>query len=506
MNALPLFAPQFGGSFPPPRPWQDAAHEALREGARNGHRCQMIMAPTGAGKTYLAMRIIHEALLKHKRAMFVCDRKTLINQTSAVASEYGLGHHGIIQAQNPRMNMSLNFQIGSLQTIAMRGWPDIDVLIVDEAHTQYKTWKDFIKQHTGTKVVGLSATPFTVGLGRLFSNLINVQTMDALTKEGIIVPMRVFTCHRPDMRGAATAGGEWTDKAAEERELAIVGDVVSEWTRLAEGRKTLCFGATIAHCEAVVDQFNRAGIRAATFTARTGEDERRELLEQFGDRPGEIHVLASVEALAKGFDVRDVGCIMDCRPLRKSLSVAMQMWGRGMRSSPETGKTDCLLLDFSGNIIRFADDYSDVFFNGLSHLDQGEKLDKTIRKDEEKGVRKCPQCGFQPCGVKCIVCGHETKRRNTIQHKPGTMEEVQINGKKYAENKADLYAQLATYAKIHSQPEKVKGRTAHLYKDFTGAWPPSGWDPYTVPETRPSRETMNKIRALTIAFAKRRTA
>jgi hypothetical protein len=86
------------------------------------------------------------------------------------------------------------------------------------------------------------------------------------------------------------------------------------------------------------------------------------------------------------------------------------------------------------------------------------------------------------------------------------MEEIQINGKVYAANKADLYAQLASYAKIHSQPEKVRGRTAHLYRDFTGNWPPNGWDPYTVPDVRVSREVMNKIRSLTIAFAKRRVS
>lgn len=465
----------------------------------------MIMAPTGSGKTYLAMRVIHEALLRHRRALFVCDRKTLINQTSEVASDYGLGDHGIIQAQNPRLDMSRRFQIASLQTLAIRGWPEAEVLIIDEAHTQYKTWKDYIKRNTETRVIGLSATPFTTGLGRLFSNLVNVATMDDLTKQGIIVPLRVFTCHRPDMRGAATAGGEWTDAAAEERELAIVGDVVSEWTRLADGRKTICFGATIAHCEEIVRQFNAAGIRAATFTARTTEDERRVLLEEFGDLPGEIHILCSVEALAKGFDVRDVGCIMDCRPLRKSLSVAMQMWGRGLRSSLGTGKEDCLLLDFSGNIIRFADDYAEIFFNGLAGLDQGEKLDKTVRKDEDKKIKRCPQCGFQPCGIRCIVCGHETKRRCTIAHKAGTMEELVI-AKRYAENKADLYAQLASYAKIHSAPDKVKGRAAHLYHDFTGEWPPVGWAPETAPYQRPSQQTMNKIRSLAIAFAKRRTA
>ena len=60
-------------SFPPPRPFQQTAHEALREGRRAGHKNQLIMAPTGAGKTYLGLRIANEALQRGKRATFVCD-------------------------------------------------------------------------------------------------------------------------------------------------------------------------------------------------------------------------------------------------------------------------------------------------------------------------------------------------------------------------------------------------------------------------------------------------
>jgi DNA repair protein RadD len=70
-------------SFPAPRAFQDRAHQQLRDGVRAGHRCQMLMAPTGGGKTYLGLRIIHEALQRNKRCIFVADRTTLIDQTSA---------------------------------------------------------------------------------------------------------------------------------------------------------------------------------------------------------------------------------------------------------------------------------------------------------------------------------------------------------------------------------------------------------------------------------------
>lgn len=58
------------------------------------------MAPTGAGKTYLGHRIALEALMKGRSVVFVCDRTTLINQTSATADAYGLSAHGIVQAKH----------------------------------------------------------------------------------------------------------------------------------------------------------------------------------------------------------------------------------------------------------------------------------------------------------------------------------------------------------------------------------------------------------------------
>ena len=40
--------------------------------------------------------------------------------------------------------------------------------------------------------------------------------------------------------------------------MEIIGDVVSEWKKFASDRKTIVFGATIAHCEEMARQFNAA--------------------------------------------------------------------------------------------------------------------------------------------------------------------------------------------------------------------------------------------------------
>lgn len=493
-------------SFPAPREFQQRAHEALRQGVREGHRAQVLMAPTGGGKTYLGLRLCHEAMERGRRALFVCDRTTLIDQTSATADRYGLREHGVIQADHWRRRPALPLQIASVQTLARRAWPAADVIVVDECHTQHSAWVEHVKQ-TEAVVIGLSATPFSAGLGRIFSRVVNAASMHELTRAGVLVPMRVLSCKRPDMTGAKTnRRGEWDEREVERRGMGLIGDVVTEWLKHGEGRKTICFGATIAHCEEICRQFASAGVMAALFTAHTADKERAALLEEYRKPDSELRVLVSVEALAKGFDVPDVGCVIDCRPLRKSLSTAIQMWGRGLRASPDTGKTDCILLDHSGNVLRFRADFEDIYFNGLNDLDDGEKLDRQVRAEpKEKEAKRCPTCGYSPFHGRCMSCGHEARKISDIEHEAGEAAEVvMLGGKRMGDSLAHVWAQCASYAKTFSAPEKRQWRAAFIYRDITGHMPPRSWRVETTPFVEVTRAVANKIKSKNLAYNKGR--
>lgn len=491
-------------SFPTPRAFQQRAHEALRAGVAAGHRAQVLVAPTGGGKTYLGLRLAHEANVKGRRAVFLCDRTTLIEQTSRTADLYGMRDHGVIQASHWRYRPHHLFQIASAQTIARRSWPEADLIIVDECHTMLKAWTEHVPR-TRAAVVGLSATPFSAGLGKLFTNVVNAATMKELTDDGVLVPMRVLSCVRPDMEGAAlNTKGEWDEREVEKRGTAIIGDVVAEWVKHGENRKTIVFGSTINHCLSLCRSFNEAGVLAAVFTSDTPDKERESLLSEYRKPDSELRVLISVEALAKGFDVPDVGCVVDCRPLRKSLSTAIQMWGRGLRSSPETGKRDCILLDHSGNILRFREDFEDIFFNGVGALDDGEKLDKKVRQEpDDKTPKGCPVCGHRPFFKRCMSCGFERQPTPVAEAEAGQMREVvMLGGKKMGDDRAHVWAQCVAYARVYSRPEKQQGRAACIYRDIVGNWPPQSWKVETTPRVDITRPVLNKIKAKNIAWKK----
>jgi len=503
MMPADLFEAPKVGAFPIPRPFQDTAHQALREGFRRGHRNQLLVAPTGSGKTVIGLRIIHEALQKGKRAVFVCDRTALIDQTSARADDYGLTNHGIVQADHWRRNNDLPFQIASIQTIQARGyWPDADVIVIDEAHTQYTATKELLERAT-VPIIGLTATPCTKGLGKFYASMVNAATMHELTQSGVLVPLRILSCTTPDMKGAKTSGGEWTNKAAAEREAKIIGDVVAEWFKFGEGRKTIAFGADIAYCTQLVQRFNEAGVFARTFTADTPKAERDELLAEFSKPDSAIRILVSVEALAKGFDVPDIGCVIDARPLRKSLSTAIQMWGRGLRSSP--GKVDCILLDHSGNIRRFLPEFEDIYHNGFRDLDSSEKLDAKPREEAQHEAKGCPGCGRKPFFKCCLACGYQKPSQVLEDASVGQMEEIRFGkGGVAASSKMDLWRQCCGYARAHSAPDKQQWRAKYLYQDMTGERPPAA---FAATESAPvSKGTRNKIQQHNIAWRARQKA
>lgn len=416
------------------RPYQVTAVERLRDGIRAGHRSQLLVAPTGAGKTAIATHVMDEARKKGTRVAFVVDRVNLVDQTSAVLDAEGIPH-GVIQAGHWRRRGYEPIQVCSAQTLEKRGsFPDLSLLVVDEAHCVRKETAALITNMGNLKVLGLTATPFAKGLSKLYTNLVNVTTTDALTADGYLVPLKMYAAIAPNMEGAKVVAGEWSDKDIETRGSAIIGDIVKEWqekTTLHFGGpvKTICFSATVDHGAELCKQFNAAGYRFEQISYKDGSDDRRrELIAEFRKPDSQIVGLVSCEVFTKGFDVPDVRCGISARPYRKSFSSHIQQIGRVLR--PADGKAFALWLCHSGNVIRFHEDMLDLFANGVSGLDDG-KLDQKARKEPDEGTKdaiKCAACGYilPPSAHACPACGHERKRKQ-VEVASGSM--VVVGGK-----------------------------------------------------------------------------
>jgi DNA repair protein RadD len=479
------------------RDYQDFAVDKLRANIREGIKNQILCMGTGSGKTVVAAYLAAECDKKMKRLVFVVDRIALIDQTSETLDRYGIPH-GIIQAQHWRFRPWERIQVASVQTLARRKWPDADLIVVDECHGIHKTIADRIGKRD-TVAIGLSATPFTRGLGKHYDAVVSVVSTNKLIADNHLVPFRVFAASEPDMSGAKVTAGEWTDTEAAERSMPIVGDCVAEYLKHGEGRKFIAFGATVAHCEEIQRQFMAAGVVCDLYTYRTGDDARKDMVTEFKKPDSSIRGLISVAALSKGFDVADVGCIIMARPLRSSLAEHIQILGRGLRSSPETGKLDCLILDHSGNCVRFWNQMHDFFEHGIAELDDGARKKKEPAPPKEKASVKCSQCHcVHSAAPFCPACGYEyPPKSSNIQHVQGTLKELVASGDKAVLHR-DVWPQIVALA---HEKGKLGNWAFGIYCRIAGK-PDRYLDFERTQPVTPSREVRNKVTSLLIARAK----
>ena len=480
------------------RPYQTKILDNLRNGFAAGRRAQILYAPTGAGKTEMAIELLRATKTKGNKAAMLLDRIVLCDQTSKRLEKYAI-EHGVLQSGHWRYRPHENIQVCSAQTLERRGdFPGLQLLIVDECHQTRQQTVEFIRKNPEIRVIGLTATPFTQGLGQIYDGVVSSISTKELVDQGVLVPLRVFIAKEIDMSGASKVGGEWTNKEATERGVKITGDIVQEWIKktheiFGAPRKTIVFCAGVDHGADLAKKFAEQGYNFVSLSYKDDDEWKKEVIEDFSKPDTSIHGLIATDILTKGFDVPDVMIGVSARPFSKSLSSHIQQMGRVMRSNqadPESKKF-ALWLDHSGNYLRFREDWEDVFANGVNALDDRKEKAKREPTEREKKEAKCPVCEAYFPGYMdvCGHCGHVRQRRNAVAVTPGEMEELRAMSR---ENKQKWWSMLQWFVAYGG---KKPGWAYYTYKDKFGVEPRSLSDQVQTPDNEVYKFVEAKKRA-----------
>lgn len=446
----------------PLRDYQHVAVQAVYHSLRR-HKSCVLQMPTGSGKTHVSMEIIRHGL-KHKRRIWFCvDRITLLDQTLDAFIDAGFPI-GVQQGDHPLMNKAAAVQIISLQTLARRkpeNWTHADLVIIDECHCNYKIIQTLMEKWNNIKYIGLTATPFTRGMGKVWDDLVVATTTAELIEQGYLANYDAYAPSQPDLTGVRRSGADYSTPDLEERMNTLTGDIVAHY--LAHGKdyhggKALYFTPTVAYAQSLALEFQNAGIDADHVSGHDTDERRQDMMQRYRD--GRIKVMVNCEVLTKGFDAPDIMVGGLCRPTR-SLSLHIQMCGRFIREFE--GKTK-LILDHAGNIERLGFPDDDL----PTHLDMGEpNTNPDTRDRDDPQPWNCPKCHhLVPERTRiCPACGHAAVRQHTVDVAAGVLEKI---------TRTDTSQKQAVHAMLTSIQQSKgykQGWVSNQYKDIFGVFP-----------------------------------
>lgn len=480
---------------------QSLALQALRDTVRQGVRRVVLQSPTGSGKTLLSAAIIESALEKKNRVCFCVSSLSLVDQTIGALYNEGLRDIGVVQGAHHQTDWGRPITVASIQTIAKRGvYPEAQIVIIDECHVLHECHKKWLTHEGWQNIpfIGLSATPYTKGLGNYFQTMITVATTQEMIDRGVLSRFKVFATGHPDLKDVKTLAGDYHEGQLSEAMQAgtLSADVVKTWEKHWGTAQTLCFAVDCAHAQALQKRFEEAGITCGYQDARTPSDERAEIKRKFHD--GTYQVVANVGTLTTGVDW-DVRCLILARPTRSEM-LYQQIVGRALRTAP--GKDHAIILDHSDTTQRLGF-VTDIHHDTLHAGNEQTKAEPKERLPKEctactmlkpAGVRKCPHCGFEPVAV------------SHIRETDGELAEVARGSvpkgmakKVYSMQEKTLFlSELKLYALQHGYKT---GWAANKFKDKFHCWP--DWSIKDVgPADFVSMNTLGWIKHTQIAWAR----
>lgn len=377
-----------------PYPYQQGLIDKARISLSKGNKSVLIVSPAGSGKSVIIAEISRLAINKGGHVMFMVHRKELVEQIKEtfIKDEIDLSHTTIMTVGR------IKNRLGKLKKPTL--------IITDETHHSLaKTYRTIYEYYHDVPRIGFSATPWRLsgkGLKDVYEDMVVGPQVQWLIDHHYLAPFKMygFQCDTSDLKRSST--GDFTKQSMDEMaKKTIHGDIVNNWKKLANGKKTIIYCHAIWFSKQVAEWFNQAGIPAEHADSKTPAKERDAIMEKF--RQGKIKILCNVDLVSEGFNVPDCSCVIMLRPT-ESLVLYIQ---QSMRSMRYVKGKEAVIIDQVENYKRFGLPNADRQWS----LEDREKKGKKKQESDAPAIRTCDECfAVIPSESKvCPVCGAEIK-------------------------------------------------------------------------------------------------
>ena len=392
-----------------PRPYQRHAVNSVFNYFRTEDGNPIIALPTGTGKSIVIADFIYETLKAwpSTRVLMLTHVKELIAQNADKLCRMWPGAPvGIYSAGLKQKRAGMPITFAGIQSAVNKPklFGHVDIVFIDECHlispnqdTSYRKFLAALREvNPKLKVVGLTATPYRLGLGLLTEsptfdaicyNLTQLEEFNKLMDDGYLCPLiPKSTLVELDVKGVGKRGGEFIEKQLQEAVdvETITREAIHETREVANDREhVLVFATGVNHAENIVDELHAVGETATCVHSKIKSKERDQRLADF--KSGKYRFMVNNNILTTGFDFPEMDCIVMLRPT-SSPGLWVQMLGRGTRPAP--GKENCLVLDFAGNTMRLGP-INDVRIPKQKGKGSGEIPVKLCRYDNTVSQQGC---------------------------------------------------------------------------------------------------------------------
>jgi ATP-dependent helicase IRC3 len=337
------------------RPYQIEALESIQNHLDKGIVKQLVVLPTGAGKTVIFSNI--PQTIKDSLPMLVlAHRGELLTQAKDK-----------ILWSNPQLDVQIekaedtadlcDVVVASVPTLGRADSQRIlkypkdyfKTIIIDEAHhAAAETYRRILDYFTPKFLLGVTATPQrsdSVRLTDVFDEITYYKTIQDLIQEGYLcrlVGYRIRT--DTDISEVETSHGDYMASQLEDTINTPTRNaiVVKSYFEFAQNKKAVVFASGVKHARDLAASFAQKQIPVRVILGDTPDDERKQSLADFAS--GTIKVIVNVGVLTEGFDEPSIGAIILARPTRSSL-LYTQIVGRGTRLFE--GKDNCIIIDIA---------------------------------------------------------------------------------------------------------------------------------------------------------------
>jgi superfamily II DNA or RNA helicase len=310
-----------------------------------------LSAPTGSGKTVMALAVIAE---RRQPSLIVVHNKELLNQwIDRIGVFLGLSADQVGVIGDGRQTIGQAVTVGMVQTLckcAHEIAPHVGFLIADECHRcPSRTFTEAVTAFDSKFMLGLSATPWRRdGLSRLIywflGDKVHEVEREGLIEDGHILEAEVII-RETDFDPFSDPSEEYSRMLSEltqdsKRNALIAGDVVKE----AGNGGSVCLVLTDrkAHCEVLAGVLAERGVQAVVLTGDLKTREREEVVANLNT--GQVKVLvATGQLIGEGFDCPELSTLFLATPIRFSGRV-LQYLGRVLRPAP--GKDKARVYDY----------------------------------------------------------------------------------------------------------------------------------------------------------------